>query len=131
MKIGLMAGATEAAGNGLDDVIEFIKSAEDKGFDSIWLANIFGLDAVTALALAGAQTSRIELGTAVTPTYPRHPMALAQQAVTANLACGGRFVMGIGLSHKLVIEDMFGMSYAKPASHMNEYLQVIAPLLRG
>jgi 5,10-methylenetetrahydromethanopterin reductase len=95
------------------------------------LANIFGLDAVMTLALAGAQTERIELGTAVTPTYPRHPMALAQQALTANSACNGRFVMGIGLSHKLVIEDMMGLSYAKPAAHMNEYLQVLAPLLRG
>ena len=131
MKIGLMAGATEATGNGLGDIIEFIKTAEQKGFDSIWLANIFGLDAVMTLALAGAQTERIELGTAVTPTYPRHPMALAQQALTANAASDGRFVMGIGLSHKLVIEDILGLSYAQPASHMNEYLQVIAPLLRG
>ena len=131
MKIGLMAGATEATGNGIDDIIEFIKTAEQKGFNSIWLANIFGVDAVMALALAGAQTQRIELGTAVTPTYPRHPLALAQQALTANAACAGRFVMGIGLSHKLVIEDIMGLSYAKPASHMLEYLQVIAPLLRG
>jgi len=131
MKIGLMAGATDATGNSINDIIEFIQSAENKGFDSIWLANIFGVDAVMTLALAGAQTQRIELGTAVTPTYPRHPMALAQQALTANVASNGRFVMGIGLSHKLVIEDIMGMSYAKPASHMNEYLQVIAPLLRG
>ena len=131
MKIGLMAGATEATGSGMDAVIGFIKDAEDKGFASVWLANIFGLDAVMTLARAGRETSRIELGTAVTPTYPRHPMALAQQALTANAACGGRFVMGIGLSHKLVIEDMFGMSYARPAGHMNEYLQVIGPLLRG
>lgn len=131
MKIGLMAGATAATGNGIDDIITFTKTAEQKGFDSVWLANIFGLDAVMTLALAGAQTERIELGTAVTPTYPRHPMALAQQALTANSACKGRFVMGIGLSHKLVIEDMMGMSYARPAAHMNEYLQVIAPLLRG
>ncbi|MCZ6830376.1 MAG: TIGR03564 family F420-dependent LLM class oxidoreductase [Gammaproteobacteria bacterium] len=131
MKIGLMAGATEATGNGIGDIIDFIKTVEQKGFDSVWLANIFAVDAVVTLALAGAQTERIELGTAVTPTYPRHPMALAQQALTANVACDGRFVMGIGLSHKLVIEDIMGLSYAKPASHMNEYLQVIAPLLRG
>ena len=127
MKIGLMAGATAATGNSIDDIITFTKTAEQKGFDSVWLANIFGLDAVMTLALAGAQTERIELGTAVTPTYPRHPMALAQQALTANSACKGRFVMGIGLSHKLVIEDMMGMSYARPAAHMNESCRLLPP----
>jgi F420-dependent oxidoreductase-like protein len=131
MKIGLMAGATEATGGGIADIVEFSKQAEQQGFDAIWLANVFGVDAVMALAFAGEQTTRIELGTAVTPTYPRHPMALAQQALTAGVACDGRFTMGIGLSHKLVIEDMMGLSYARPASHMREYLQVIAPLLRG
>ena len=131
MKIGLMAGATEATGTGISDIIEFSQQAEARGFDSIWLANIFGIDAVMACALAGAATQRIELGTAVTPSYPRHPLAMAQQALTANAACSGRFAMGVGLSHKLVIEDMMGLSYARPASHMNEYLQVLSPLLRG
>ncbi|MEH6580761.1 MAG: TIGR03564 family F420-dependent LLM class oxidoreductase [Halioglobus sp.] len=131
MRIGLFAGATAATGNSLPDIVEFSKNAEAKGFDTIWLANIFGLDAVTTLAICGWETERIEFGTAVTPTYPRHPTALAQQAVTTNIACEGRFTLGIGLSHKMVIEDMLGMSYAKPASHMNEYLQIINPLLKG
>ena len=65
------------------------------------------------------------------PSYPRHPTALAQQALTANLACDGRFTLGLGLSHKMVIEDMMGLSYAKPASHMREYLEVLVPLLKG
>ena len=129
MRIGLMAGATSAIGNGIMDLVEFSRDAEERGFDSIWLANIFGLDAVGACALAGWETERIEFGTAVTPTYPRHPGALAQQAITTSIACGGRFALGIGLSHRLVIEDMFGMSYDKPAAHMKEYLQIIAPLL--
>jgi F420-dependent oxidoreductase-like protein len=86
---------------------------------------------VGACAIAGWETQRIELGTAVTPTYPRHPAALAQQAITTQLACGNRFALGIGLSHQLVIEGMFGLSYDKPARHMTEYLQIIAPLLRG
>ena len=65
------------------------------------------------------------------PTYPRHPVALAQQALTAAAATGGRFTLGIGLSHKIVIEDMFGLDYSKPARHMREYLEVLTPLLRG
>ncbi|MFT5482454.1 MAG: 5,10-methylenetetrahydromethanopterin reductase [Halieaceae bacterium] len=131
MRIGLFAGATAATGNQLSEIVEFAKMAEVRGFDSIWLANIFGLDAVTTLAICGWETNRIEFGTAVTPTYPRHPTALAQQAVTTGVACDGRFTLGIGLSHKMVIEDMLGMSYAKPASHMHEYLQILSPLLKG
>ena len=97
----------------------------------MWLANIFGLDAITAQAIVGTNTERIELGTAVVPTPPRHPTAIAQQALTTQAACGGRFTLGIGLSHKLVIEDMLGLSYAKPARQTREYLEVLAPLLRG
>jgi F420-dependent oxidoreductase-like protein len=95
------------------------------------MANIFGLDAINALGLVGRETAKIELGTAVVPTYPRHPVAIAQQALTTQAASRGRFVLGIGLSHKIVIEGMFGFSYDKPAKHMREYLKVLAPLLRG
>ena len=130
MRIGLMAGATPG-NNGIKDIVAFAKDAEDRGFHSLWLANIFGLDAVGACAIAGWETKKIELGTAVTPTYPRHPGALAQQAITTSVACGGRFSLGIGLSHQVVIENMYGMSYDKPASHMSEYLQILAPLLAG
>jgi F420-dependent oxidoreductase-like protein len=95
------------------------------------MAHTFSHDAIMTLAIIGRETQRIGLGTAVVPTYPRHPTAIAQQAITAGAASGGRFSLGIGLSHKLVIEDMLGMSYAKPARHMREYLSVLAPLLRG
>ncbi len=131
MRIGLMAGATPATGNGIMDIVEFSKDAESRGFDSIWIANIFGLDAIGTCAIAGWETEKIEFGTAVTPTYPRHPGAIAQQALTTSVASGGRFSLGIGLSHQVVIEGMFGMSYDKPARHMSEYLQILAPLLAG
>lgn len=130
MKIGLMLGATGAEST-LDDVIGMVKTAEAAGIQSAWMANIFSFDAISTLALAGRETQRIELGTAVTPTYPRHPTALAQQALTTAAASGGRFTLGIGLSHKLVIEDMLGFSYDKPARHMREYLSVLMPLVRG
>jgi F420-dependent oxidoreductase-like protein len=129
MKIGLMSGATP--GGTLDDVIASAKDLEQRGFASLWMANIFGLDAITVLALIGRETERIELGTAVVPSYPRHPTAIAQQSLTAQAAAGGRFVLGLGLSHKLVIENMLGFSYDKPARHMREYLSVLGPLLRG
>src|SRR5438094_5122155 len=97
------------------DLTATLQRAKDDGFSSAWLPNIFGLDALTALALAGRNVPDIEVGTAVVPTYPRHPMALAQHALTAQAALGGRLVLGIGLSHQIVIEGMFGFSFDKPA----------------
>jgi 5,10-methylenetetrahydromethanopterin reductase len=105
--------------------------AADDGFTSAWMANIFGLDALTALAVAGRGIAGIEIGTAVVPTYPRHPAVLAQQALTAALALDSRLILGIGLSHKIVIEDMYGFSFAAPATHMSEYLSILLPLLDG
>lgn len=131
MRIGVMSGATAGPDGTLDGLVARARDLETRGFDSIWMANIFGLDAITAQAIVGRETERIELGTAVVPSYPRHPAAIAQQALTTQAAAGGRFVLGIGLSHKLVIENMMGLSYEKPASHMREYMAVLGPLLRG
>lgn len=85
---------------------------EQRGFDSVWMSHVLALDAITALAVAGYETSRIELGTVVTISYPRHPTALA-----------------LGLSHKMLIEDKLGLSYDRPAQHMGKYLEVLRPLL--
>jgi 5,10-methylenetetrahydromethanopterin reductase len=130
MRIGIMAGAT-GGDDGLDGLVASAKDFESRGFDTMWMANIFGIDAITAAAIIGRETETIRLGTAVVPTYPRHPTALAQQAVTAQVACAGRFTLGIGLSHQIVIENMLGLSYARRAKHMREYMAVLGPLLRG
>ena len=130
MRIGTMIGA-DGANNTLDDIVNVAKRAEAAGRDNVWLANIFGFDAISTLAIVGRETDRIGLGTAVTPTYPRHPTAIAQQALTTAAASKNRFTLGIGLSHQVVIENMLGMSYDKPAKHMREYLEVLMPLTRG
>ncbi len=130
MRIGIMAGAT-GGDESLDGLVTSAKNFEARGFDTMWMANIFGIDAITAAAIIGRETERIELGTAVVPTYPRHPTALAQQVLTTQTACAGRFVLGIGLSHQVVIESMLGLSYTRRALHMREYMAVLGPLLRG
>ncbi|HWF83024.1 MAG TPA: TIGR03564 family F420-dependent LLM class oxidoreductase [Streptosporangiaceae bacterium] len=107
-----------------------LSKAADDGFASAWMANIFGLDTLTALAVAGSGIG-IEIGTAVVPTYPRHAAVLAQQALTTALALDGRLTLGIGLSHKIVIEDMYGYSFDAPATHMSEYLSILLPALDG
>jgi F420-dependent oxidoreductase-like protein len=131
MRIGINAGATSGPDASLDGVVKVARDSEKRGFHAIWMAQFFSMDALTALAVVGRETSTIELGTAVLPTYPRHPMFLAQQALTAGVAAGGRFTLGIGLSHQVVIEHMLGLDFSKPALHMREYLEVLAPMLRG
>src|SRR6185436_19459379 len=130
MRIGIGIGDIAGAPAGIDDLVAQARRAEADGFASGWFANIFGMDAIMAAALCGRATSHIELGTAVVPTFPRHPIAMAQQALSAQAACNGRFALGVGLSHQIVIETMLGFSFAKPYSHMREYLAVLGPLIR-
>jgi 5,10-methylenetetrahydromethanopterin reductase len=131
MKIGIGSQVVGNASATLDDLVGEVKAAEADGFAFFSLPNIFGFDAISALTVAGRETKRIELATGVTPTPPRHPFAIAQQALTAQAACRGRFVLGIGLSHKIVIENMLGLSYAHPAEQMSEYLEVLMPAVNG
>lgn len=130
MRIGLFLGPSTAPGDTLDAHVARVQQAELDGFASAWFTQELGLDAIIFAALAGRTTTRIELGTAVVPTYPRHPVTMAQQALTAQVASGGRFTLGIGLSHEVLIETVYGLSFAKPYSHMKEYLAVLAPLVR-
>lgn len=125
-----MFGGTVNDGT-IDDVVAEARQAQADGFASYWAPQIFGHDALTVLAIVGREVPRIELGTSVVPTYPRHPMMLAQQALTVNAAAGGRLCLGIGLSHQIVVEGMWGQSFAKPVRHMREYLSVMMPLLEG
>mgnify|MGYP001816734681 FL=1 len=129
MRIGIW-GASTIAGT-IDDVVAEARHVEEDGLDSYWAPNIFGHDALTALAIVGREVPRIELGTSVVPTYPRHPSAIAQQCLTVSAATQGRLTLGIGLSHKVVIENMLGMSYDKPVRHMRDYLSILGPLSRN
>jgi F420-dependent oxidoreductase-like protein len=125
MRIGTIVEAKD-----LDSAVAGVRQAADDGFASAWFTQMFSFDAITVCTVAGREVPGIELGTAVVPTFPRHPVSLAMQAVTASLASGGRFSLGIGLSHQMVIEGMLGMSYDKPARHMRDYLETLIPLLR-
>ena len=131
MRIGLNIAEVNSPRYTLTQIGELAAEAEAEGFASLWFANLsHSVDALTVITMAGQATSTIELGTAVIPTYPRHPLALAQQAATTNVFIGGRLLLGVGPSHAPVIEDMHGMSYEKPARHVREYLEVLLPALR-
>jgi F420-dependent oxidoreductase-like protein len=130
VRIGIGIGDIAGRAVDMDALVQQAQRAEEAGFSSVWLANIFGMDALTAAVVCGRATKRVEVGTGVVPTYPRHPFAMAQQAVTVNAAIGQRLLLGIGLSHQIVIEAMLGMSYARSYSHMKEYVAALAPLVR-
>src|SRR3990172_7190307 len=128
LKIGIFGGDT--AGRTIDDVVADAAAAHDEGFATYWLPQIFGHDAPARLGVIGREVPAIELGTAVVPTYARHPMTMAQQALTAQAMSGGRLVLGIGLSHRVVVEGMWGMSYERPVRHMREYLAILGSLVQ-
>jgi 5,10-methylenetetrahydromethanopterin reductase len=127
MRIGMMFDP----GQRFDAVVAQVASLRDAGIQTAWSPQIFALDALTALAVIGREVPGIDLGTAVVPTYPRHPVMLGAQALTVQAATGGRLTLGIGLSHRVVIETVFGQSFERPARHMREYLSILMPVLAG
>jgi len=129
LRIGIGLGELDSTGAGLDVTLEQFRRAERDGFQTAWVANIFGFDALTLLALAGRETTRIELGTAVVPTHSRHPLYMAQQALSTQVAAGGRLTLGLGPSHKVVIEHILGLSYARVAKHVEEYVTIVRSLM--
>jgi F420-dependent oxidoreductase-like protein len=128
MKIGL-----PGLGSTTEKIIRQAERAEADGFSSLWYATGVGLDPMTAMALAGRATTRIELGTAIMQTYACHPVLQATRSIAAAEAIGtpGRFTLGVGPSHDVFVDGMLGLSYEHPGRHTEEYVQVLAPLLRA
>lgn len=129
MKIGWNGtGIVQSAS--IERVAQDIAQADERGFSSYWLADhpTGGFDALTALAVARPAASEIELGTAIVPTFPRHPMALASQALTTAQALDGHLTLGIGLSHATMMAEL-GIPFEKPIRHLREYLSILVPLL--
>jgi F420-dependent oxidoreductase-like protein len=115
----------------LEKTLERAANLRERGFRRMWSSQIFGPDTLTVFAVVGREYRDLNLGTAVVPIQTRHPTMLAAQARTVQEAIGGTLSLGIGLSHKAVVEGMWGISFERPARYMREYLDAIAPLLRG
>jgi len=134
MRIGLMIGSDKERSRAerFAGLIDDVGVADRAGFTSIWLPQIPGyLDAMTAIAVIGHVTKHIELGTAVVPVQTRHPIPMAQQALTTQAACGGRFTLGLGPSHHWIVEGQLGLSYKRPAALIRDYLQVLNRAFAG
>lgn len=134
MRIGLMIGSDKerCRADRLTGLLEDGKTAEKQGFASFWMPQVPGyLDAMTAVALLGQVTERIEIGTAVVPIQTRHPLIMAQQALTTQVACAGRFTLGIGPSHHWIVSDQLGLPYDRPARLVRDYLEVLDAAFAG
>ncbi|OBF30048.1 LLM class F420-dependent oxidoreductase [Mycobacterium sp. ACS1612] len=134
MRIGLMVGSDKerARADRVAGLIDDVKTAETQGFASFWFPQVPGyLDALTTVALLGQATERIEIGTAVVPIQTRHPLILAQQALTTQIACSGRFRLGLGPSHHWIIADQLGLPYDRPARLVRDCLDVLAAAFAG
>ena len=128
MRIGIN-GSGQLARPDLDAIVADVEAMEEAGFSSYWLAQTSLADSLQVLGIAGRSTSTIELGTAVVPTWTRHPEVMAAGALTAQAASGGRITLGIGLAHQVSVEDRWGMTWERPVKHMSEYLSILDSLL--
>jgi F420-dependent oxidoreductase-like protein len=127
MRIGLTGG-----GATVDKVVRQAKQAEADGFTSLWYASVVTGDPLVAIAIAGRETTSIELGTAVLQTYPCHPLLQANRAASVVDAMGRPgFTLGIGPSHEPVIRDVYGISYDHPGRSTEEYVRILAGVFRG
>jgi F420-dependent oxidoreductase-like protein len=126
MRIGLFIAETSPPGSDIAGLLERARWADEHGLHTGWVPHVpWSLDGLTAVALAGQVTERIELGTAVVPTWSHHPYAMAQHALTAQAACGGRLLLGIGPSHQSVAEGWYGADYHGVINHVREYVEVL------
>ena len=133
MRFGAMVGPERGRySTKVDRLVADARWAEDAGMDTVWVPQVpDDFDALTAVAMIGANTSRIEIGTAVVPIQPRHPIALAQQVLSVQAVCEGRLTLGLGVSHHWIIEEMLGLPYERPLATMRAYLDVLDQALSG
>jgi F420-dependent oxidoreductase-like protein len=115
----------------LDEITRNVEADRAAGYSSVWFSDGIGMDPLTLIAAIGQRVGGIELGSAVVRTLPRHPMIMAQQALTANAVTGGRLTLGIGPSHRPTVEAGWGLSFDKPIANMRDYLSILRPLLAG
>ncbi|WP_304106210.1 TIGR03564 family F420-dependent LLM class oxidoreductase [Mycolicibacterium bacteremicum] len=133
MEISILGSLSGSSGTSLiDGVVSEFAQLRDEGFRRIWMTQMpYEPDLLTVLAVALREVDTIEVGTGVVPIQNQHPMQLAQRALTLSLISGGRFILGLGMTHAAVTEGMWGIPWDRPVRRLNEYLDGLLPLLAG
>ncbi|TDO50700.1 F420-dependent oxidoreductase-like protein [Kribbella sp. VKM Ac-2527] len=128
MRIGLWIEDEERR---IDEIAAAGRTAADSGISRIWFSQRTGWDSLTLIAALGPLVPKVKLAVGVVPVYPRHPIALAAQALSVQAATGNRLTLGIGSSHQVMMEGQYGLSMDQPAKYMREYVSALTPLLHG
>jgi len=133
MQISILGSLSGSGGTTLiDGVVSEFAKLRDEGFRRVWMTQMpYEPDLLTVLAVAMREVDTIEVGTGVVPIQNQHPMQLAQRALTLNLIAGGRFILGLGMTHAAVTEGMWGIPWDRSVRRLNEYLDGLLPLLAG
>jgi F420-dependent oxidoreductase-like protein len=124
-------GAFISAGRSLDSALDRARLADELGFDSVFTTHIAGRDSLSLLMAYASVTERVRLGTGVVPIFSRTPASMAQTAATIDEFAGGRMVLGIGVSHKVTVENWYGARIEKPVTQMREYATILRAIFRG
>jgi F420-dependent oxidoreductase-like protein len=127
----LPPGTFISVGRSLDSALSRVRRAEQLGYDAVYTTHVAGLDSLTLLAAYANAADRIAIGTGVMPIYSRSPVATAQQAVAVDQVSGGRLRLGLGVSHKVTVENWFGSEIGKPVREMREYVAVLRAIFAG
>jgi F420-dependent oxidoreductase-like protein len=124
-------GCFISVGRSLDTALDRVELAERLGYESVFVTHIAGRDSLTTLMAYASRTERVRLGTGVMPIYSRKPVTTAMSAATADEFSGGRLVLGLGVSHRPVVEGWFDEKIEKPVSEMREYVGIVRAIMRG
>ncbi len=125
------AGCFISTGRSLEQAIERVKLAESLGYESVYTTHVAGRESLTVLTAYALATSRIRVGSGVVPIYTRTPATMAQTAATIDELSGGRFTLGLGVSHRPVVEGWHGQTIDRPVAEMREYASIVRAILRG
>jgi probable F420-dependent oxidoreductase len=127
----MATGCFISSGRSLDEAIERVRLAESLGYESVYVTHIAGRESLTVLTAYALASARIRVGTGVVPIYTRTPATMAQTAATIDELSGGRFTLGLGVSHRPVVESWHGQRIDRPVAEMREYASIVRAILRG
>jgi probable F420-dependent oxidoreductase len=127
----MATGCFISPGRSLDDAVERVRLAESLGYEAVYVTHIAGRESLTVVTAYALATSRIKVGTGVVPIYTRTPTTMAQTAATIDELCGGRLTLGLGVSHRPVVEGWHGQTIDRPVAEMREYVSIVRAILRG
>lgn len=127
----MATGCFISTGRSLEQAIERVRLAESLGYEAVYVTHIAGRDSLTVVTAYALATERIGVGTGVVPIYTRTPASMAQTAATIDELSGGRFRLGLGVSHRPVVEGWHGQSIDRPVAEMREYVSIVRAILRG